>query len=96
MGTVEPEGPNAKPEVEAGRSPDTVTRWFLAAWRWLDDSALRQVWPFALGILLALGAVQITGKALWAAGIVIVVYVGIYRAAVKAINHDQAIRKTLD
>jgi len=54
------------------------------------------VWPFALGILLAVGAVQLTGKALWAAAIVIVVYIGLYRTAVKAMLHDQAVRKTLD
>ena len=95
MSKNEPETPTHNP-APGLRSPDTVTRWFLETWRWLDDTPLRQVWPFALGILLALAAFQVTGNALLAAGIVIVVYIGIHRTAVKATHHDQAIRKTLD
>ncbi len=96
MGDVETEEPDEKPDRGRLRSPDTLTRWFLAMWRWLDESPLRQVWPLGFGILLAAGAVQLTGKTLWAALIVLVVYISIYRTATKAMLHDQAVRKTLD
>jgi hypothetical protein len=77
-------------------SVSAVTRSFLAVWRWLDESPLRQVWPFTVGVLIALAAVRIAGRALWAAGIVVVIYIAIYRLASKATAHDQALRKTLD
>lgn len=77
-------------------SPDVVTRMFLNVWRWLDESRLRQIWPFAVGALVAFVAVRVTGRVLWAAGVVLVVYIVIYRLALKATAHDQAIRKTLD
>lgn len=90
------EAPDTDVTKRDSTSPDVATRMFLSVWRWLDESPLRQVWPFAIGALVAFGAVRITGRVLWAAAIVLVVYIVIYRLALKATAHDQAIRKTLD
>lgn len=94
MPAVEEPGADVKKRDTA--SPDVVTKMFLNGWRWLDESRLRQLWPFAVGALVAFAAVRITGHVLWAAGVVLVVYIVIYRLALKATAHDQAIRKTLD
>ena len=84
------------PKSEAPVALNVFERRFLAVWRWLDDTPLRQVWPFALGVGMAVVAVRVSGNAIFGTLIVALVYYGLTRVARKIVAHEEAVRKIRD
>ena len=69
---------------------------FVRTWQWLDNSALRAVWPFALGATIAGLAVLFTTKVVFAVAVTAGVYLFLFVFSRFALRRHEELQKLLD